>query len=288
MSDTNQEQPAETATAPVAAASATPIVFKEATLTSSEKKKLKKQKRNLNRRVKTEHGFVYLGHIPHGFFETEIKSYFSQFGRVVRLRLARSLRTGNHKGYGFVEFENVEVARIAAETMNNYLMFNKILKCHLIPKEKLHKLTFKNAKRPFHVRLASKLRQRFNATKSADKLKQIETRNKNKMEKRQTKLKELGINLDLSKLMTTIKAEKPAAAASAVKVKSSPVSKTPVPKTLEVKSQKPTTKAATAKPAVAKSQPAAKPTVDTKTKPTKNKSDSVVLAPTAKKLKSKK
>jgi len=148
-----------------------PIQFKESVLTSLEKKKLKKQKRNIARRAKTEHGFVYLGHIPHGFFETEIKSYFSQFGRVVRLRLARSLRTGNHKGYGFVEFENVEVARIAAETMNNYLMFNKILKCHLIPKEKLHELTFKNAKKPFHMRLASKLRQRFNATKSAEKLK---------------------------------------------------------------------------------------------------------------------
>ncbi len=146
----------------------TPIEFKDSSMTSSEKKKMKK--RNIARRFKTEHGFVYLGHIPHGFFESEIKSYFSQFGRVIRLRLARSLRTGNHKGYGFVEFENVEVARIAAETMNNYLMFNKILKCHLIPKEKLHKLTFKNAKKSFHMRLASKLRQRFNATKSTDKL----------------------------------------------------------------------------------------------------------------------
>ena len=146
------------------------IEFKEAKLTSSEKKKLKKQKKSLVKRGKTEHGYVYLGHIPHGFFETEIKSYFSQFGRVIKLRLARSLKTGVHKGYGFVEFENVEVARIAAETMNNYLMFNKILKCHLIPKEKLHKLTFKNAKKPFHMRLASKMRQRFNAKKSIEKL----------------------------------------------------------------------------------------------------------------------
>ena len=38
-------------------------------------------------------------------------------------------QTGNIKGYGFVEFEHDEVAKIVAETMNNYLMFNKLLKC---------------------------------------------------------------------------------------------------------------------------------------------------------------
>lgn len=37
-------------------------------------------------------------------------------------------RTGKYKGYAFVEFFFEDVAKIAAETMNNYLMFNKILK----------------------------------------------------------------------------------------------------------------------------------------------------------------
>lgn len=162
MSDTNENE-ITTTTEPS-------IEFRD-TLTSSEKKKLKKQRKSNVKRSKTEHGFMYIGHIPHGFYEEEMKAYFSQFGRVVKIRLARSIQTGNHKGYGFIEFDNIEVARIAAETMNNYLMFNRILKCHLIPKEKLHKLTFKNARKPFHIRLASKLRQRFNATKSVEKLK---------------------------------------------------------------------------------------------------------------------
>lgn len=39
------------------------------------------------------------------------------------------LQTGRSKGYAFVEFEYDEVARIVAETMNNYLMFDKLLKC---------------------------------------------------------------------------------------------------------------------------------------------------------------
>lgn len=37
-------------------------------------------------------GAVYLGHIPHGFYEKEMASYFSQFGDVTRLKLIRSKR----------------------------------------------------------------------------------------------------------------------------------------------------------------------------------------------------
>jgi len=37
-----------------------------------------------------ERGVVYLGHIPYGFFEDQIKGFFSQFGEVTRLKLARS------------------------------------------------------------------------------------------------------------------------------------------------------------------------------------------------------
>lgn len=37
-----------------------------------------------------ERGVIYLGRIPHGFYEDEMKSYFSQFGTVTRLKLYRS------------------------------------------------------------------------------------------------------------------------------------------------------------------------------------------------------
>ena len=39
-------------------------------------------------------GVVYVGHIPHGFYEEEMRKYFSQFGTVTRLRLARSRKVG--------------------------------------------------------------------------------------------------------------------------------------------------------------------------------------------------
>lgn len=37
-----------------------------------------------------EKGVLYLGRIPHGFYEEEMKAYFSQFGDISRLRLARN------------------------------------------------------------------------------------------------------------------------------------------------------------------------------------------------------
>jgi nucleolar protein 15 len=41
---------------------------------------------------KEEPGVVYIGRIPHGFYEKQMKAYFAQFGKVKRLRLSRSKR----------------------------------------------------------------------------------------------------------------------------------------------------------------------------------------------------
>jgi nucleolar protein 15 len=35
-------------------------------------------------------GVIYLGRIPYGFFEKQLKEYFGQFGEVTQLRLSRS------------------------------------------------------------------------------------------------------------------------------------------------------------------------------------------------------
>lgn len=78
--------------------------------------------------VKSNRGVLFIKHIPHGFYEEQLKSYFEQFGSVTRTRVARSDRTGKSKGYAFVEFRVPEVAKIAADTMDNYLMFKQVLK----------------------------------------------------------------------------------------------------------------------------------------------------------------
>ncbi|VDM57701.1 unnamed protein product, partial [Angiostrongylus costaricensis] len=61
----------------------------------------------------------------------QLWEYFTQFGKVVRVRVSRSLKTGNFKGWAYVGFADKEVAEIAAETMNGYLMFEKRLSCRV-------------------------------------------------------------------------------------------------------------------------------------------------------------
>ena len=94
-------------------------------------KSRKKEKKSLEtaQYEQETRGVVCLSRIPHGFYENEMRKYFSQFGTVTRLKLFRSRKTGRSRGFAFIEFQFSEVAAIAAEAMNNYLMFNKLLKC---------------------------------------------------------------------------------------------------------------------------------------------------------------
>lgn len=112
----------------------------------------KVQEAKKNKKGKAGHvapGVVYVGHLPQGLFEPQLKSYFEQFGKVLRLRLSRSKKTGGSKGYAFVEFDCDEVARIVAETMNNYLMGERLLKCHVIAPENVHEKLFTGSQRAF-------------------------------------------------------------------------------------------------------------------------------------------
>jgi len=97
----------------------------------------------LEAKPKQNRGVVYLGHIPNGFAEPQMLKYFSQFGKVSRMRLSRSKKTGGSKGYAFIEFQEESVAKIVAQTMNKYLLFEKTLVCEFMPKEKCHKELFK-------------------------------------------------------------------------------------------------------------------------------------------------
>ncbi|KAJ3355012.1 MKI67 FHA domain-interacting nucleolar phosphoprotein [Entophlyctis luteolus] len=94
-------------------------------------------------------GVVYLGRIPHGFYEKEMHSYFSQFGEVLRLRLSRNKKTGASKHFAFIEFESPQVAQIVADTMHGYLLFNHILQCKVVPWEELHADIFKGWDKPY-------------------------------------------------------------------------------------------------------------------------------------------
>ena len=90
-------------------------------------------------------GIIYIGHLPQGFTEEELKGFFKQFGQISKIRVSRSKKTGRSKGYAFLQFKDKEVAEIAAKTMDGYLMFGKKIECHI--QENAHKDTFKNGNR---------------------------------------------------------------------------------------------------------------------------------------------
>ncbi|KAM1436773.1 hypothetical protein ACFX2I_044549 [Malus domestica] len=81
---------------------------------------------------------LYIGRIPHGFYEKEMEGFFGQFGSIKKLRIARNKKTGKSKHFGFIEFEDPQVAKVVADTMHNYLLFEHVLQVHLIPPQKVH------------------------------------------------------------------------------------------------------------------------------------------------------
>jgi nucleolar protein 15 len=74
-----------------------------------------------------------------------MRSYFSQFGTVTRLRLGRNRKTGAFRHYGFIEFESAEVADIVQRVMDKYLLDGHILQVQRIPPDQVKENLFKGA-----------------------------------------------------------------------------------------------------------------------------------------------
>lgn len=112
---------------------------------------------------------VYVGRIPHGFYEEQMREYFGQFGTINRLRLSRNKRTGASKHYAFVEFASPQVAEVVCETMDNYLLFGHILKVKPMDPERVHESMWVGANRKFQAIPWSKvMKQRFDRKKSRE------------------------------------------------------------------------------------------------------------------------
>mmetsp|Transcript_1323 Transcript_1323/g.2000 ORF Transcript_1323/g.2000 Transcript_1323/m.2000 type:complete len:316 (-) Transcript_1323:121-1068(-) len=140
---------------------------------------------------------IYIGHIPREFEERELKGFLGQFGRVLKLRLSRSRKTANSRCFAFAKFEDEEVASIVAGTMSGYLMGEKRLVCHVVPKDKIHSNLFKGCNSIFKkVNFRKIHRNKVNRPKSAEKMKTITKTLISREQKKREKLKELGIDYD--------------------------------------------------------------------------------------------
>lgn len=94
---------------------------------------------------------LYIGHLPHGFYEKQLLGYFSQFGKVTRVRVSRSKKTARAKHYAFVQFQHPEVAKVAADAMDGYFLFTQRLVVKLMPASKVHPKLFVGGNRKFRV-----------------------------------------------------------------------------------------------------------------------------------------
>jgi len=104
-----------------------------------------KKQKIMDIKLSDPRGVLYLGHLPYGFRKPEMLEFFSQFGQVTRIRLARNKKTGKPQHHAFVEFLDPIVAKIVADTMNGYIMFSHVLVCKIIPPEKVQPNIFKNS-----------------------------------------------------------------------------------------------------------------------------------------------
>jgi len=148
---------------------------------------------------------LYIGHIPHGFYEEQMRGFFSQFGEITRVRLSRSIKTGKSKHYAFVEFQFPQVAVIAAEAMNNYLMNGKILKVHVMPDEDLHDKMMIGSNRKFTKVPRGKVeREKRDQERTEDQKKERMSKLLKRDDTRRKKISEAGIEYDFAGYEATI------------------------------------------------------------------------------------
>lgn len=81
---------------------------------------------------------VYLGHLPKGFDEDEIRKFFNQFGKIKRMKLFRAKKSLASKGYAFLEFETEEIAKVVTEAMDGYFLMERKLVAQQLTADRVH------------------------------------------------------------------------------------------------------------------------------------------------------
>lgn len=151
---------------------------------------------------------IYLGHLPHAFEEAQLLTFFSQFGTVTDVKLSRSKRSGNSQGFAFVKFSDEDVASVVAKAMDGYFMMGeKRLVCHVLPKVKVTERMFYEAKRNLkmnksEVSMSSikkwqdMSRRQVNSKKSTKSMKKITQRLLKREQAKREKISKLGIDYE--------------------------------------------------------------------------------------------
>ena len=115
--------------------------------------------------------------------------------------MSRSKRTGASKGYAFLQFQHPEVATIAAEAMNGYMMLSHTLRCHTIAPEDVHAEMFKHANRKMRKKPWLKMAaERHNRERSVLEERRREASLLRKDKQRHERIQKAGIEYDYERL----------------------------------------------------------------------------------------
>ena len=71
---------------------------------------------------------VFIGNIPYGVSEEQIMEIFGRVGSVVSFRLVHDKETGKPKGFGFLEYTDVDAAASAVRNLNSFQLQGRELK----------------------------------------------------------------------------------------------------------------------------------------------------------------
>ncbi|NXK01656.1 MK67I protein, partial [Herpetotheres cachinnans] len=112
-----------------------------------------------------------------------------------QISFCRYSQTGGSKGYGFIEFESDDVAKIVADTMNNYLFSERLLKCQFVSPERVHENLFKNSNKIFRKPSQPAVR-RYNKIRSLVQKAQMTKRLLRKEKLVRKRLAEKGLDYD--------------------------------------------------------------------------------------------
>lgn len=176
--------------------------------------------------------------------------------------MSRSKSTGKSKGYAFLEFESAEVAKIAADSMHDYLMFGQKLVCRIVASEELHPHTFKGSERRFKKIPWRKIEsERHNKDRTEKEEAKRQRRLAAKDRKRKAKIARAGIDYEFDGFAPAKNDEKKTPAKRRAPAKEQTPVKKPAVATKKTPAKKPT--------AVAKKTPAKKPAAVAKKTPAK-------------------
>eukprot|EP00825_Cyclidium_porcatum_P037107 TRINITY_DN4032_c0_g1_i2.p1 TRINITY_DN4032_c0_g1~~TRINITY_DN4032_c0_g1_i2.p1 ORF type:complete len:351 (+),score=122.93 TRINITY_DN4032_c0_g1_i2:177-1229(+) len=139
---------------------------------------------------------IYIGHLPYGLEEEELKKYFGQYGNITNIMVVRSKKTARIKGYGFIQFEYPEIATIAAQSMNGHMILQKVLQCHVLDENQHNPFDSKLNKEFKFINWKKIYQAKINKEKDSTELAKQVSKLIEKEKEKKKKLQECGIDYD--------------------------------------------------------------------------------------------